>query len=49
MADNALSSEEQEDLSAEFKKAEESMTPGGSSSYYIAQIEELTKIYGSDK
>jgi len=48
MADNALSAEEQEILSAEFKKTEESTAPGGSPSYYIMQIEELTKIYGSD-
>lgn len=46
MADNALSAEEQDDLSAEFKKAEENLSPGGSSSHYIAQIEELAKIYG---
>jgi len=41
MADNALSAEEQETLSAEFDKAEKSLAPGGSSSQYIAQIEEL--------
>jgi hemerythrin-like domain-containing protein len=41
MADNALSEEEQEILFAEFKKAEEGMAPGGSSSYFITQIEEL--------
>lgn len=45
MADNALSAEEQEILSAEFNKAEENMAPGGSSSFYIAQIEELAGIY----
>ena len=44
MADNALSDDEQEDLLSEFKKAEMSMAPGGSSSF-IAQIEELAKIY----
>lgn len=49
MADNILSEEEQEDLSAEFTKTEESMTPGGSSSYYITQIEELTRICESEK
>ena len=43
MADNVLSAKEQEDLSAEFIKAEKSMAPGGSSSYYIKQIEELAK------
>ncbi|MCU0457470.1 MAG: hemerythrin domain-containing protein [Bacteroidales bacterium] len=46
MADNVLSPDEQEILSAEFKKAEESMAPGGSASYYITQVEELAKIYG---
>ncbi len=41
MADNALSDEEQESLSAEFNKVEKSMAPGGTSSSYIAQIEKL--------
>ena len=44
MADNALSAEDQEYLSAEFKKAEESMAPGGSASDYIMQIDDLAKI-----
>jgi len=46
MADNSLSAEEQENLSAEFKKAEEDLAPGGSASFYVSQIEELAKIYG---
>lgn len=41
MADNALSDEEQENLSAEFNKVEKSLAPGGTSSSYISQIEEL--------
>jgi hemerythrin-like domain-containing protein len=46
MADNAISGEEQDVLYAEFDKAEKSMAPGGSVSYYITQVEELAKIYG---
>jgi hemerythrin-like domain-containing protein len=48
MADNALSEDEQQTLLEEFGKAEKSLAPGGSSSSYIAQIQELAKIYGID-
>lgn len=45
MADNALSGDEQQALLEEFSKIEKIHAPGGNSSTYKSQIEDLARIY----